>query len=186
MSLPSSRALLTAAAAAVVLGVGAGAVAVSADTGGPDDGATTVDVAAVQYPVPSTDQAPPPARLQDVPGAVPGAVVLSDGPFSDRVRLDGAALSTTGSAVTGALVVTSDVSELLELTVTAWFYDAGGALVGTGQQVLDAEPHSDAEHGAEHGVATRVEGEPVVLDVRAPAGVRAASAVLSVPVLVNE
>lgn len=184
MSLPRNRVLLTAAALTAVLG--AGAVAATADTGEPDDGPTTVDVTAVQYPVPDGAQAPPPARLDGVPGATPGAVTLPDGPFTDRIRLDGVGLAEDGSAVTGALVVTSDVSELLELEVTAWFYDAAGRLVGTGEQVVDAAPHTDAEHGEQHGYAPRTEGEPVALQLRAPQGARAHSAVLSVPVLVNE
>lgn len=182
MPLPYRR-FVTAAALTAVLG--AGAVVVSADTPEPVDGPTTVDVEAVQYPVPDGAAAQPPA-LDDVAGAEAGAVTLTDGPFTDRLRLDGAALSANGSTVTGELVVTSDVSELLELEVTAWFYDASGQPVGTGHQVLDAAPHSDAEHGEQHGYAPRTEGEPVTLRIVAPQGVRAHSAVLSVPVLVNE
>ncbi len=72
--------------------------------------------------------------------------------------------------------VTSDVSDVLALELVADFYDGAGRLLGSGR----AE-HSDEEM---HGTP----GQP--LDLVVPAdrawSARVASAVLSVPVLVNE
>ncbi len=105
----------------------------------------------------------------------PGTVTLQPGPFDDRVRIRGARLS--GDRVTASLDVVSDVSELIALEIRVDFYDTSGTLIGTGRQQDDAKD-SERYHGT-----GGVRGLPVT--VRSP-GRGASSAVLSIPVLVNE
>ncbi|MFG2719619.1 hypothetical protein ACGFW5_15170 [Streptomyces sp. NPDC048416] len=111
-----------------------------------------------------------------------GEVRLEQGPFTDRVKVTGGALGA-GSAVTGHLAVTSDVSELIALEVRAAYYDADGRLLGTGSFHYAEEGHD--EHAAGHTPAA--EGPGIDFRVRpsaltgTPAGV-----VISIPVLVNE
>ena len=93
----------------------------------------------------------------------PGTVTLQPGPFDDRVRIRGARLS--GDRVTASLEIRVD------------FYDTSGTLIGTGRQQDDAKD-SERYHGT-----GGVRGLPVT--VRSP-GRGASSAVLSIPVLVNE
>lgn len=103
----------------------------------------------------------------------PSTVGRVRGPFDDRLRLTGLALS--GHAVSGGLTVTSDVSEILEVEVLAGFYDARGQLLGTASYVRHGEDFADVN---EHlGFSIRP----------APAyAARVASAAVGVPVLVNE
>ncbi|MGB4135621.1 MAG: hypothetical protein WA971_03590, partial [Microbacterium sp.] len=88
-------------------------------------------------------------------------------------------LTFDGSAVSGTLEVTSDVSDLLELVVVAGFYDADGRMVGTAR----FEEHAEGEH--EH---TGPPSEATSFRIEVPAGLPAAavSAAAGVPVLVNE
>ncbi len=108
----------------------------------------------------------------------PGAVVVAEGPFDDRFTLT--RLRLDGTRVTGALRVTSDVSELLELQVLVGFYDRDGRLLGTNRYV-----HSGAEH---HEADSGTPSEVVRFSVAVPRSQRdrVASAAVGVPVLVNE
>ena len=124
---------------------------------------------------PGPEAAGAPARLASP--ARPGTVSVRPGPFDDRFALRGSRLRD--GVVRTELTVTSDVSELVVLEVQAAYYDARGRLLST----------SRATHAPEHDPAH--EGPPeetVALRLAAPAQDRArvSSAVLSVPVLVNE
>lgn len=107
----------------------------------------------------------------------PGTVVQAAGPFDDRFRLDG--LAMTDHAVRGTATVTSDVSDLLEFEAVAGFYDRRGTLLGTSRFVhhLDEGHHHDGP--PEEALAFRI---------LVPVGLRdsAVSAAVGVPVLVNE
>jgi hypothetical protein len=107
-----------------------------------------------------------------------GTVAEASGPFDDRFEFHDLALAD--GRVTGEVVVTSDVSEILELEVLAGFYDAEGTLVGDGAFVVGG----GTEHTHEEG-ATPVES--YLFEVSIPADVTTAvSAAVGVPVLVNE
>lgn len=177
-------ALLVAVVALVAGGGSYAAVALS--RGLPEAGAP----AAVVQPLPSPSYpAPPPdareqlaPRLEVVPPA--GSVRVLPGPFVDRVRFDGLRLrqAAGGTSVTGDLVVTTDVSELIVADVVVGFYDARGALLGSGTATLRDEHDAAAE--SEEPPAPRSEGEPHPFAVTGPRG--AASASVSLPTLVNE
>jgi hypothetical protein len=100
-------------------------------------------------------------------------VTIAPGPFTDRVRLEGLALSQ--GQVSATLDVVSDVSELIALEVQVDAYDATGALLGSERQVVDPDA-AEAYHST-----AGIQDLPIA--VPAPG---AASAVLSIPVLVNE
>jgi hypothetical protein len=104
-----------------------------------------------------------------------GEVRVAGGPFADRLSFHD--LRLRAGRVSGTVDVVSDVSEVIGLEVRVDFYDQAGTLVGSDRQVFDTEAtdqyHTDA------GVA----GLPVTL--AAPLG-GSRSAVLTVPVLVNE
>ncbi|MFJ8310773.1 MULTISPECIES: hypothetical protein [unclassified Streptomyces] len=142
-------------------------------------------------------------RADDAPGPVPavsfgapgraaapaayqklsrGEVRLEQGPFTDRVRVTGGAL-TGGTAVTGHLAVTSDVSELIALELRAAYYDADGKLLGTGSFQYAEEGH-DAHKGG-HTPAAEGGGIDFTVPAKGLTGTPT-SAVLSIPVLVNE
>ncbi|HEY0952625.1 hypothetical protein [Nocardioides sp.] len=109
-----------------------------------------------------------------------GAVGTVSGPFDDRysfgrLRLDGA-------AVTGAVHITSDVSDLLELQVLAGFYDARGRLLATGR----ATHHLDEDSGHEAHAGPPSELERFRIAAPRRIADRVASAAVGVPVLVNE
>lgn len=136
--------------------------------------ATSVPVAAVTL-APQPLPPPAPARLAEPVAA--GTVVHGPGPFDDRFALRGTRLSR--GTVDASLLVTSDVSEVIVLEAVADFYDADGALLGTTRQT----------HAPEHEAgAAGTPDEHVALELRAAPAYRSrvASAVLSVPVLVNE
>lgn len=107
-----------------------------------------------------------------------GQILRARGPFDDRFVLEGTTFD--GSAVSGAVLVTSDVSDLLELQVLAGFHDSQGNLLGTSRFVhhLGAEGHSHAG----------VPEERTEFRIPVPAALkdRAASVSIGVPVLVNE
>lgn len=136
-------------------------------------------------PVPSVSFAAP--KQAAAPAAyrklAKGEVRLEQGPFTDRVKITGSALAA-GSTVTGHLAVTSDVSELIALELSAAYYDADGRLLGTGSFQYAEEGHDD--HGGAHTPAA--EGAGIDFEVRPKASLTGTptSAVLSVPVLVNE
>ena len=121
-------------------------------------------------PIP-TEEAPLPS-LSTVPD--PGTVTLAAGPFNDRFTLDG--LGLAAGVVTGTLSITSDVSDLINLTVRADFYDGAGVLVGSDRQV-DGVAETEAFHSERgvQGLPLRLAGPPT-----------ASSVLLTVPVLVNE
>ncbi|MFE5286362.1 hypothetical protein ACFRAQ_15460 [Nocardia sp. NPDC056611] len=126
-------------------------------------------------PVAAPRTTEPPAATLAIPA---GEVRLAAGPFTDRVRLSGTRLE--GSSVRGTLAITSDVSDVLALEVSAAFYDANGRLVGTGMfQHADEEPTGGGPH------VPSVNGIPFTI-VSAPADAPVSAAVLSIPVLVNE
>ncbi|RKE20477.1 hypothetical protein [Streptomyces sp. TLI_171] len=130
--------------------------------------------------LPAPRQAPAPAAVLATPVAT-GEVRVENGPFTDRIRLTGLALTAT-PAVTGHLTVTSDVSDVLALEVHAAYYDAAGHLLGTGTFQYQEEEAATGQHAG-----PRAAGEGIDLTVPAdhltgtPTG-----AVLTVPVLVNE
>ena len=159
-----SRALVVAAVAVAVSAACSPAPEAAPSTTAPDLAASV----ATQPPAPPPAPAP---TLDPVPA--PGTVAVAPGPFVDRVRLEGLALA--GDRVTGTLDVVSDVSEVLALEVQVDSYDASGALLGT--QTLVVDPESTEEHHTTAGV------QDLPLAVAAPG---ATSAVLSIPVLVNE
>ncbi|MEU9101917.1 hypothetical protein [Streptomyces sp. NPDC048361] len=114
-------------------------------------------------PVPSVSFAAPkqaaaPAAYR---GLARGEVRLEPGPFTDRVKVTGRALGA-GSAVTGHLAVTSDVSDLIALELRAAYYDADGKLLGTGTFQYAEEGHD--EHAGAHTPAA--EGAGIDFTVR--------------------
>lgn len=107
-----------------------------------------------------------------------GQIVQADGPFDDRFVLED--LAFNGSAATGALKVTSDVSDLLELQVLAGFYDENGALLGTDRIV-----HHMGSEGHNHAGPPE-EREEFTIPVPSNLQGKAVAATVGVPVLVNE
>ncbi|GAA2785662.1 hypothetical protein GCM10010441_08280 [Kitasatospora paracochleata] len=173
MKHPAHPARTAAVLAALALGLLTGC-------SGGDGDAAPVPVAPSSVALPAPKQPAAPAAALATPAAA-GEVRVEAGPFTDRVRLTGLTLSK-GSAVGGHLTITSDVSDVLALEVRAAFYDAGGQLVGTGTFRYQEEEASTGEHDGPRAagegidfsaVAEKLTGTPV-------------SAVLSIPVLVNE
>lgn len=110
-----------------------------------------------------------------------GTVRLAAGPFNDRFVVRGLRWHQSGRpSVTGTLDVTSDVSELLALTVSASFYDARGRVLGTTSHRMAPPAHEEA-----HPIGADLNRAPFRLTAP-PAAAQATAAVLSVPVLVNE
>ena len=107
----------------------------------------------------------------------PGAIVAAAGPFDDRFVLED--LAFVGGSVSGAVRVTSDVSDVLDLEVLAGFYDADGVLVGTGRFV---------HHLIEDGARTGQPDERQAFTIAVPGDLtgRAVAVSIGVPVLVNE
>ena len=99
------------------------------------------------------------------------------GPFDDRIEVGRLALRH--GAVTGRVLVTSDVSDVLELQVVAGFYDAAGRYLGSGRFI-----HHDLEEAAHAGSPD----EALAFEIAVPRGARddVRSAAVGVPVLVNE
>lgn len=118
-------------------------------------------------------EAPPAAAVGA--GVPAGTVTVQTGPFTERLRIS--ELRLTEQAITARLDVVSDVSEIINLEVRVDFYDSAGALLGSGRQVFVTKD-TEAFH-----TTSGVVGLP--LSVPAPAS-GAHSALLSVPVLVNE
>ncbi|WP_144662940.1 hypothetical protein [Paenarthrobacter nicotinovorans] len=108
----------------------------------------------------------------------PGQVLQVQGPFADRLVFEG--LTFDGQAAIGAVRITSDVSELLELQVLAGFYDDQGTLLGTARFV-----HHLGSQGHSHSGAPE-EREEFSIPVPAEIKAKAVSAAVGVPVLVNE
>ncbi|UGQ11528.1 hypothetical protein LO772_32905 [Yinghuangia sp. ASG 101] len=160
-----------AAAVSAVLLASAGACSSSSKSAAP---------ASVPQPsLPAPRSAPSAAPFLDTP-PTPGEVRLEQGPFTDRLSITG--LTLTGEpSVTGHMVVTSDVSDVIALELRAAYYDDRGRLVGTTSFEYQEEGHAHTAEtaAAEHeGIdftipATGLSGTPV-------------TALVSVPVLVNE
>lgn len=106
-----------------------------------------------------------------------GQILQAKGPFDDRFVLEGTTFD--GSAVSGAVRVTSDVSDVLELQVLAGFFDERGNLVGTGRFV-----HHLGESHAHTGPLK--EREQFRIPLPAALAHRAVSVTIGVPILVNE
>ena len=141
---------------------------------------------AVTFPAPSGAPAPA-ATLPKVPAK--GEVRLEQGPFTDRVHVTKLALSEQKPSVSGHFAITSDVSDVLALELRAAFYDERGHLVGTGSfQYAEEGEAGEAAHGTPGHAGPRAEGAGLDFTAvpKAPLKGKAASAVLSVPVLVNE
>jgi hypothetical protein len=150
----------------------AAALATAGCGGGSDEVAQTTTARAAGVPAPIVTT---PRRAAPRIDASPGSVRVEDGPFTDRVTLAGVRLAPGRRAsVTGRLNNAVDVSELIVLELQADFYDEAGRLVGTGRQVFE-DAHA------------RPGEPPLDFSIRAPASAPpAASAVLSIPQLVNE
>ena len=168
------------------IAVALAALALSAcSTATPEGGGAAAPGASTPVPVVVTSfpDLPTPTGDPDLPGiadAAPAAGTVGHiaGPFDDRFAL--ARLRFDGRQVTGALDITSDVSDLLELQILAGFYDAEGRLIGQSRFThhLDEDTHHDSGPPSEHEVFT----------IAVPARLRgkAVSAAVGVPVLVNE
>jgi hypothetical protein len=144
---------------------------------------------------PSADPSAPPTVQTSFPGlaaptgepeldglrsASPAAGTVSwvDGPFDDRFTTHG--LRFDGSAVTGSVRITSDVSDILELQVLAGFFDADGHYLGEARFThhLDESTHADS--------GPPDETEAFTIPVPKKYAGRATAAAVGVPVLVNE
>ncbi|MGW5231877.1 hypothetical protein ACWEQU_06180 [Streptomyces nodosus] len=134
--------------------------------------------------LPSPRSAPTPAASLS-PAATPGEVRLSDGPFTDRVHITELALNKGPAAVTGHLVVTSDVSDLIALELRAAYYDTRGRLLGTGSFEYAEEGEAAHTHGEHTGPQAENGGIDFTIPAKAVRGTPTA-AVVSIPVLVNE
>ncbi|MFB6955673.1 hypothetical protein ACFCYB_01230 [Streptomyces sp. NPDC056309] len=134
--------------------------------------------------LPTPRSAPAPAASLS-PAATPGEVRISEGPFTDRVRITKLALAKGPAAVTGHLVVTSDVSDLIALELRAAYYDAQGRLLGTGTFEHAEEGEAAHAHGEHSGPQAENEGIDFTIPAKGVQGTPAA-AVVSIPVLVNE
>jgi hypothetical protein len=163
-------------AAAALVG---GGVTWALDSSDSSPGTPSAQPFAVETSFPGLTPAAGEPVLPGTAAAAPaaGRVGRVAGPFDDRFRLDG--LSLRDGRVTGALTVTSDVSDLIELQVQVSYYDAQGALLG----VRRWTHHVEEEH-AHTGPPSERERFSTV----APAAWRGqvASAAVGVPVLVNE
>jgi hypothetical protein len=73
---------------------------------------------------------------------------LADGPFNDRLRITALKLRRgERPEVSGRMLTTADVSEVLALTVDVAFYDRAGRLVATGRRsTKDVEEFFDRPH----------------------------------------
>ncbi|MFJ2016127.1 hypothetical protein [Streptomyces nodosus] len=134
--------------------------------------------------LPSPRSAPTPAASLS-PSATPGEVRLSDGPFTDRVHITELALGKGPAAVTGHLVVTSDVSDLIALELRAAYYDTRGRLLGTGSFEYAEEGEAAHTHDEHTGPQAENGGIDFTIPAKALRGTPTA-AVVSIPVLVNE
>ncbi|RSS60434.1 hypothetical protein EF912_10195 [Streptomyces sp. WAC07061] len=133
--------------------------------------------------LPAPRSAPSPqAVLSPAPAA--GEVRVQQGPFTDRVQLTGLRLSASPSSVTGHIAISSDISDTLALEITAAYYDAEGRLLGTGS--FHHQEEGEEAH-AQHTEGPRATGAGIDFTVPADGLTGTpASAVLTVPVLVNE
>ena len=178
MQIKPAGAVVLAALAAAAIGAGAVTLLDGRDSTGPANMVNKGTAARTSFPglTPATDD-PTLAGLADASPAA-GKVVQVAGPFDDRFSLR--SLAFDGRKVSGSVLVTSDVSEVLDLQVIAGFYSRTGALLGTGTYSF----HLDESHTTASGVP--VETMPFTVKVPASLQGEAVSAAVGVPVLVNE
>lgn len=144
----------------------------------PGDGVPPAAAAKTTFPgLPAAEGEPDLAGLQAARPS-PGQILQVQGPFNDRLVFEN--LAFDGLSATGAIRVTSDASELLELQVLAGFYDDHGTFLGSARFVhhLGSEDHGHPEPSEE--------GEVFSIPVPADLKNQAVSAAVGVPVLVNE
>jgi hypothetical protein len=113
---------------------------------------------------------------------VPGRATLVAGPFTDRLRLHTLRLARSPKvAAAGQFAQVADNSAIIVMEVQADFYDAAGALLASKRTVL-------RQPDVIGGTGVQRYGGHVPFTVAAPPAVaaRVSSALVSVPVLVNE
>ncbi len=175
-----SRATMVIGLVAVGTAAAVAALTLAGSSGGagPGPGQTAIPAAA-RTSFPGLIAAAGEPELASVTTAHPrsGQIVQASGPFDDRFILEDTTFN--GSAVSGAVRITSDVSDVLELQVLAGFYDLDGRFLGTSRFVH----HLGADHA--HAGVPQLREE---FSVRVPAAMaqRAVSVAIGVPVLVNE
>ncbi|MFE6845408.1 hypothetical protein [Streptomyces sp. NPDC057686] len=181
-NLPRGAAAALAATTFLVLAAGCSG---STDAGGDRGGAGRPAGSAAPVAMPAPSGAAAPAAVL-APPAEPGEIRVDPGPFTDRVQLTALTLGPTGKpGVTGHLAVTSDVSDVLGLELRAAYYDAAGRLLGSGTFHYQEEG-ADAP-APDHHEGPRAAGEGIDFTVPAEGlSGTPSSAVLSLPVLVNE
>ncbi|GAA3380196.1 hypothetical protein [Streptomyces racemochromogenes] len=184
--LPRAAAAATAVAALLALATGC------SDAGARPAAAKDPVPAASPVALPAPRSAPSPqAALSPAPAA--GEVRVQQGPFTDRVQLTGLRLTASPSSspsVTGHVAISSDISDTLALEITAAYYDADGRLLGTGSfhhQEEGEEAHAGHAPAQQHAEGPRAAGAGIDFTVPADGLTGTpASAVLTIPVLVNE
>ncbi len=125
-----------------------------------------------------------PQQLDPAPAA--GTAVLLPGPFTARVAVAGLALEAgERAAAVGTVQITQDVSTLIVMELEAGFYDEQGQLLGTERLVL-RQP--DSTRAFQAGTIDSQYNGALPVRIEAPDGVGAlaSSAVVSLPVVVNE
>ncbi|MBD0746128.1 hypothetical protein [Streptomyces sp. CBMA152] len=165
---------------------GSGGTGDKADNGQQAVRADQAAAPAVTFPAPRPAPSPA-ATLAKIPAK--GEVSLEQGPFTDRVKVASLKLSGDKPSVTGHFAITSDVSDVLALELRAAFYDERGHLVGTGSfQYAEEGEAGEAAHGSPGHAGPRAEGAGIDFTAapKTPLTGNPASAVLSIPVLVNE
>ncbi|MGW5240312.1 hypothetical protein ACWEOW_15385 [Monashia sp. NPDC004114] len=169
--------------AILVVAVFAGAWAVTRLlTGSPSEPSASPSPAAARVSLPGNV---PATGEPDLPSLStlhprPGTAVQASGPFDDRFTLT--ALRFDGEAVHASATITSDVSDVLEFAALAGFYDARGALIGTGR----FDYHLDEAQPGHEAAGPPSELQTVRIAVPKELRGKAVSAAVGVPVLVNE
>lgn len=174
-------AAVLAAALAVTVFAAAGAVT-RAVTGPPARPASVQGPAAARVSLPGNIPATGEPGLPSLSTLRPrpGSAVQAAGPFDDRFTMTG--LRFDGRSVTASATIISDVSNVLEFGALAGFYDANGALIGTGR----FDYHNDESAPAHQHAGPPTELEKVRIVVPKELQGRAKAAAVGVPVLVNE
>ncbi|MFJ8163140.1 hypothetical protein ACIRBY_19735 [Streptomyces sp. NPDC096136] len=173
------RAAATAAAAAALFALATGC----SGAGAPAAAEDRAPAAAAPVSLPAPRSAPSPAAVL-TPAPAAGEVRTEQGPFTDRVKLTDLHL-TAAPSVTGHIAISSDVSDTLALEITAAYYDAQGRLLGTG--TFHHEEEGEEGHAGQPHTGPRAAGDGIDFTVPADRLTGTpASAVLSIPVLVNE
>ncbi len=154
-------------------------------SGGGEQSPRAAQAASSPAPVAPAASAIPAVDVREVPAA--GTASLAAGPFSDRLAATELTLARGEKAsVTGQFRQVTENSALLVMEVQADFYDAGGELLGSRRKVL-RQPDVVTGGVLPDGSDTRYGGD-IGFAVSAPAewAGEVASALVSVPVLVNE